>query len=101
MCLHHCHLFRSTIPSEALPTLAAGEKPHRAKPISNTSGVVRPTKWTAREMQRHKLDQIKAKEKEMKDTKETAERTKREARMERKKKKEERERIEEMSRRVR
>jgi hypothetical protein len=86
---------------EVLSKLDVAEKAHRAKPTTNTSGIIRATKWTSREAQRQKMDQIKAKEREMKETKESAERAKKEARLERRKKKEEKERIEEMSRRVR
>lgn len=68
--------------------------------MSGTSGLVRPTKWTEREVQRHKMEQIKAKEREMRESKEDAERSKREARLQRKQKKEERERLELMGRKV-
>ena len=88
-------------PSETTaPMSPTGERPHRSKPVSGTSGLVRPTKWTEREVQRHKMEQIKAKEREMRESKEDAERSKREARLQRKQKKEERERLELMGRKV-
>lgn len=78
----------------------SAERPHRAKPESSASGSVRPTKWTAREAQRHKIEQIKAKERMMKEAKESTERVKREARLERKRKVEEKARLEMMGRKV-
>jgi hypothetical protein len=76
------------------------EKPHRAKPESSASGSIRPTNWTAREAQRHKIEQIKAKERMMKEAKESTERIKREARLDRKRKLEEKARLEMMGKKV-
>lgn len=86
--------------SETISLKSSSEKPHRAKPESGSSGLIRPTKWSAREAQRLKMESIKAKERMMKETKENGERAKREARIDRKKKKEEKERLEMMGRKV-
>lgn len=87
--------------SSEATTSRNSEKPHREKPESGSSGLIRPTKWSAREAQRLKVETIKAKEKMMKETKENGERAKRESRLERNRKKEEKERLEIMGQKVR
>jgi len=68
-------------------------RPHRAPALSNTAGVVRPTKWSKREEERAKQDSIKQKEREMRQAKEDQATQKREQILERKRKKEEKERL--------
>lgn len=76
------------------------EKPHRSKPSSSTSGLIRPTKWSAREASRQKMQLVKLKERNMKEEKEAAAKAKNDARIDRQQKKAEKERLEMMGRKV-